>query len=95
MFGKDVVITEGGKVIGTKHINEYGDASESELADDPDLDVDTREFFNADKRTKIVYDGYYYRFLKSNGEKLLLYQILVQKMSFIHVFASNHKSFRI
>ena len=47
MFGSDVVITEGGKIIGTKHVNEYGDISDSELADDPDLDVDTREFLIA------------------------------------------------
>ena len=51
MFGNDIVITEGDKIIGTKHIDEYGDVSDSELADDPDLDVDTRELFNADIST--------------------------------------------
>lgn len=44
IFGNDIVITEGGKVIGTKHIKDYsGDVSESELVEDSDLDVDTRE----------------------------------------------------
>ena len=44
-FGKDLVITAGGKLIGTKDINDYSsEIGDSELADDPDLDVDTREY---------------------------------------------------
>ena len=39
------MITAGGKLIGTKDINDYpSEMGDSELADDPDLDVDTREF---------------------------------------------------
>ena len=46
MFGKDIQISSGGLIIGTKGINEYGrDVSSSCLADDPNLDLDTRNYY--------------------------------------------------
>ena len=42
MFGNDLIITDGGQPVGTKHIDDYGsDISESEIANDPDLDINT------------------------------------------------------
>ena len=42
MFGNDLIITDGGQPVGTKHIDDYGsDISESDIANDPDLDIST------------------------------------------------------
>jgi len=44
-FGEDVSIFTGKKKIGTKGIDEYGsNPNSSDLANDSDLDVDTRKY---------------------------------------------------
>ncbi|KAL4226194.1 hypothetical protein ACF0H5_014180 [Mactra antiquata] len=42
MFGQDIQITQGEKIIGTKGLDEYdNDVTDEMLANDPDFDVDT------------------------------------------------------
>jgi hypothetical protein len=45
MFGDDFIITDGGRQVGFKDINDYDlkDVTDEQLADDPDLDVNTRK----------------------------------------------------